>query len=58
MHTADIEPARTGMPAPPATKKVVGGITLYGPQLAKLDKATTDGTSRSAILRHLIDQYL
>lgn len=58
MHTADGKPADTGMPSPPTTKKVIGGITLYGPQLTKLQQATADGTSRSAVLRRLIDQNL
>jgi hypothetical protein len=58
MHTADEEPAQAGMSAPPQTKKVIGGITLYGPQLTKLQQATADGTSRSAVLRQLIDQHL
>jgi hypothetical protein len=57
MHT-DAKPVATGTPAQTAPKKVVGGITLYGPQLDKLDKATANGASRSAILRQLIDQYL
>jgi hypothetical protein len=58
MHTADEKPATTGMSEPPTTKRVIGGITLYGPQLTKLREATADGTSRSAVLRQLIDQHL
>lgn len=57
MHT-DAKPVATGTPDQPPAKKVVGGITLYGPQLAKLDAATAAGDSRSAVLRRLIDQYL
>lgn len=56
MHT-DAKPVDTGTPEPPP-KRVLGGITLYGPQLAKLAQATADGTSRSAIIRQLIDQHL
>jgi len=56
MHT-DARPVDTGTPEPPA-KKILGGITLYGPQLAKLTRAAADGTSRSAIIRQLIDQHL
>ena len=55
MHT-DAKPVTTGTPETPA-KKVIGGITLYGPQLAKLSRAA-QGTSRSAVLRQLIDQHL
>jgi hypothetical protein len=59
MHNADPKPGDPGMPAnEPPTKKVIGGITLYGPQIAKLAAATTGGLSRSAILRHLIDTHL
>ncbi|WP_161801013.1 hypothetical protein [Kitasatospora griseola] len=55
MHT-DAKPVNTGTPEPPA-KKVIGGITLYGPQLLKLTRAAM-GTSRSAVLRQLIDRHL
>lgn len=58
MHTADEKPAETGIPSPPQTKRVIGGITLYGPQLAKLQQATGPGGSRSAVIRRLIDQHL
>jgi hypothetical protein len=57
MHT-DAKPVATGTPDQPPAKKIVGGITLYGPQLAKLDAATAAGDSRSAVLRRLIDQHL
>ncbi|MFI6117456.1 hypothetical protein [Kitasatospora sp. NPDC051164] len=55
MHT-DAKPVNPGTPEPPA-KKVIGGITLYGPQLAKLTQAANGG-SRSAVIRRLIDQHL
>lgn len=56
MHT-DAKPVEPGTPET-TTKRVVGGITLYGPQITKLNKATANGTSRSAVLRRLIDQHL
>lgn len=55
MHKASSKPAETGDPTMPPTKKIVGGITLYGPQLAKLAAA---GPSRSAVIRKLIDEHL
>jgi len=54
MHKPAKEQAETGTPA----KKVVGGITLYAAQLAKLDALAAQGTSRSAAIRRLIDEYL
>lgn len=57
MHIADEKPAETGTPSPPPIKKIIGGITLYGPQLDKLKQATGSG-SRSAVIRRLIDQHL
>ena len=56
MHT-EAKPVDPGMPSKPPAKKVIGGITLYGPQLAKLARAAKD-TSRSAVLRNLIDLHL
>lgn len=58
MHETDKEPAPSGNSSAPTTKKVVGGITLYGPQLAKLDALAASGTSRSAAIRQLIDEHL
>ncbi|MFG3228137.1 hypothetical protein ACGF07_25595 [Kitasatospora sp. NPDC048194] len=55
MHTDD-KPVNTGTPEKPA-KKIIGGITLYGPQLTKLNQAANGG-SRSAVIRRLIDQHL
>jgi hypothetical protein len=55
MHETSKEPVQTGTSSTPPTKKVVGGITLYGPQLAKLAAA---GPSRSAVIRKLIDEHL
>jgi len=54
MHKPAKEPAQTGTPE----KKVVGGITLYAAQLAKLDALAAQGTSRSAAIRRLIDEHL
>ncbi|MFE2912843.1 ribbon-helix-helix domain-containing protein [Kitasatospora indigofera] len=58
MHRLPKEPAQTGNPAMPPDKKVIGGITLYGPQLAKLNALAATGTSRSAAIRQLIDEHL
>lgn len=58
MHKPDNGPAKTGSSSAPPTKRVVGGITLYGPQLAKLDALAANGTSRSAAIRRLIDEHL
>lgn len=44
---------------PRVDRKIIGGITLYPTQLAKLDgHAKANGLSRSAVLRQLIDQHL
>lgn len=58
MHEADTKPAQPGSSRTPPTKKVIGGITLYGPQLAKLDALVGAGTSRAAVIRRLIDEHL
>jgi hypothetical protein len=40
-------------------RRVIGGITLYPPQLAKVTTyAKARGISRSAVIRELIDQHL
>lgn len=55
MHKDTKSPVQTGASPTPPAKKVVGGITLYEPQLAKLAAA---GASRSAVIRKLIDEHL
>ncbi|MFI6443802.1 hypothetical protein [Kitasatospora sp. NPDC050543] len=58
MHTIPKGPAKTGNPGDPPAKKVIGGVTLYAAQLAKLDALAAAGTSRSAAIRKLIDEHM
>jgi hypothetical protein len=40
-------------------RRIIGGITLYPQQITKLDHfAKSQGISRSAAIRQLIDQHL
>jgi hypothetical protein len=55
MHKPSEKPANSGTPP---QKRVVGGITLYAAQLAKLDALAARGISRSAAIRQLIDEHL
>lgn len=46
-------------PQPTTNRRIIGGITLYPQQLAKVTAyAKTHGLSRSAVIRQLIDQHL